>query len=84
MKNQCICCSKEIKVTEEGDHRTVHDATIWRSHGNYGSGVYDSPTNNTFLEALIFDDCLKRLKPLLWEVSMSVKRVEISRKEPDL
>ena len=48
----------------------MRDATVWTSHGNYGSKVYDSLDGDTFLEALVCDDCLVQKRSLIEEVTL--------------
>lgn len=47
----CLCCNKPIQIDE-----FVYDATVWRTHGGFGSDVYDEDEP---LEAVICDGCLK-------------------------
>lgn len=75
----CLLCECEVPVTRFG----VDGATIWRSTGGYGSGVYDNLTDDSYLEAVICDVCLRKKKKLLEEVIFT-KTIEIlERKEPD-
>jgi hypothetical protein len=78
MGKQCLICEKEIQT----DAIAVHDATIWTSHGNYGSGVYDPLHEGVFLEALICDACLIRKKGLVQEVVVRHTTEEIERRSP--
>jgi hypothetical protein len=79
MPNRCLICEAEISM----DEISVHDATVWTSHGNYGSGVYDPMLAHTFLEALICDACLVRKKELIEEVVVRERVEEVQRSIPD-
>ncbi len=56
----CICCEKKLEHCG-GDVDSLsnppNDATYWQTSGNYGSTVFDSPTER--LETYICDVCLK-------------------------
>ena len=73
MKN-CFVCEKEIEVTD-----FVYDATIWKSHGNFGSTVFDPIEDNRHLEILICDECLQKKRGSVEDVSVRVDYKEISR-----
>ena len=45
MTKRCLICENEIAW----DAIAVHAATIWTSHGNYGSTVYDPINGDIFL-----------------------------------
>jgi len=77
---RCLICEQEI----EADTISVSNATIWSSHGNYGSRVYDPADAHVFLEAFICDDCLVRKKGLVEEVSVRRRTEVIERRPPDL
>ncbi len=79
MSRRCLVCEKEVVEDEAG----VHDATIWQSTGNYGSGVYDPIAGNVFLEVVICDGCLVRKKALLEEVEVRQVSQEVERRPPD-
>ena len=48
MTKRCLICENEI----ETDAVSVSNATVWTSHGNYGSGVYDPLTLACFSKRL--------------------------------
>jgi len=77
---KCLICEREL---ETDAHGTVYEATIWRSHGNYGSSAYDPMRENRYLEAHVCDQCLIKKKPLLEEVVFQKKFQVLERKEPD-
>jgi hypothetical protein len=57
----------------------VYDATIWRSHGNYGSTKFDPMGLNgrdEFLEAYICDSCLTENGDLIYHVDAKITRTE--------
>ena len=77
---QCFICERPIQT----DDVAVHDATIWQTHGNYGSRAYDPAVDSKHLEVAICDDCLVTRKHLVEEV-VTVHRIEeISRRPPEL
>jgi hypothetical protein len=79
MTKRCLICEKEI----EEDDISVHNATVWTSHGNYGSSVYDPMSGGVYLEAMICDACLTRKKGLLEEVVIEQRTEETERRSPD-
>ena len=72
-KFNCIVCERAVKVDvhdnvvspltrgepENERFQTIHDATLWHTTGNYGSGVFDALAGGEFLQAMICDPCLK-------------------------
>lgn len=57
----CFVCAKSLEpvITDQsnlGDQ--PYEATIFISHGNYGSTVFDPPTNGILLRINICDPCL--------------------------
>lgn len=70
MDRVCIVCDKDVGAgpeclrPREGDDVSTHgvadSATIWRSHGNYGSTEYDSMHGGHWLEVYICDECLAK------------------------
>ena len=79
MTRRCLLCEQEI----EADDVTVQDATVWTSHGNYGSKVYDPLNGAVFLEALICDECLVQKRGLIEEVVVRQPRPVVERQPPD-
>jgi hypothetical protein len=79
MTKRCLVCDREIVA----DNLGVHDATIWTSHGNYGSTVYDPLNEETFLEACVCDDCLVRKKALIEEVKVRRPQALVERRPPN-
>ncbi len=70
MENKCIVCDKELEVEAFNDVfrdaiGIVYGATIWRSHGNYGSTVYDPMFSDEYLEVFVCDECLKQKRRLV-------------------
>lgn len=80
MTKRCLICEKEI----ETDAVSVSNATVWSSHGNYGSGIYDPLNPGVFLEALICDACLVQKKGLVEEVVVRERHEEVERRPADL
>lgn len=78
MTKHCLVCEKEI----EGDDVAVHDATVWRSHGDYGSKVYDPLAGDVFLEAFVCDNCLLKKKALIEEVVVQRTTEVVERRSP--
>ena len=77
---RCFFCERPTQV----DDLAVHDATIWRTSGNFGSRVYDPLTEGRHLELVICDDCLSSRKHFIEEV-VTVHRVdEVSRRPVEL
>lgn len=56
-KRACLCCSKELELRATGPA----GGTLWTTHGNYGSRLFDSASSD-FLEAVVCDECLERGK----------------------
>lgn len=52
---QCIVCDKEVSVSPYPD-----GATMWMTHGNYGSTVFDPMSAPERLEMVLCDECLVR------------------------
>lgn len=85
MAKQCLICEKHLEEDPhtEGKFGTtigiVYGATVWRSHGNYGSTKFDpmGPSGiDEFLEAYICDSCLTEKGKLLYHVCSQIKRTE--------
>lgn len=58
----CIACGKKLECVfpePDDDDFAVqpYRATMFTSHGNYGSTVFE-PSDGTFLEINVCDDCL--------------------------
>jgi len=53
----CFCCGKVMETVwdQQGDPA---GGMMWRSYGNYGSGMFDSMRGNEWLEIVICDDCV--------------------------
>jgi len=79
MTKRCLICERVI----ETDAIAVSNATVWSTHGNYGSGVYDPLDPGVFLEALICDTCLVRKKGLVEEVVVRERTEVIERRPAD-
>ena len=79
MTKRCLICENDI----ETDTISVSNATVWTSHGNYGSGVYDPLDPGVLLEALICDACLVRKKGLVEEVVVRERTEVIERRPAD-
>lgn len=78
---KCLLCQKALEINECG---TPNHGTIWRSHGNWGSRVYDSMAERIYLVAYICDDCLVQKQELLVERHVKPSKVEYEDKPPDL
>ena len=70
-------CKRPIQA----DGHSVHDATLWRTRGNFGSRVYDQLTGGTFLEIAICDGCLTERQQLVEEVTI-VRHVKEASRNP--
>ena len=79
MPKRCLICEKAI----EADELALHDATVWRTHGDYGSKVFDAVSDAVFLEAIVCDDCLVRKKQLIDEVAVRHTSEVVERRTPD-
>ena len=55
---------------------------VWRTHGNYGSKVFDPASDAVFLEVFVCDDCLLRKKQLIEEVVVRHTREVVERRTP--
>lgn len=77
---QCFLCKRPIQADDQG----VHDATLWRTSGNFGSRVYDQLTEGSFLEIAICDDCLTERQQLVEEVTIVRRIEEVSRHAAEL
>lgn len=81
IETKCLLCDKAVSVERSLSHESIpvaHNATVWRSHGNYGSSVYD-PVRDPFpqfLEVYVCDTCLRSKVE-------SVQHVQIIRNLPD-
>lgn len=47
----CFCCNKSL-------NHELDEYTIWITHGNYGSKIFDPIANDEILEIRICDSCL--------------------------
>ncbi len=69
-KCKCFYCDKVLQTECDVDNNPtvlspVYDGVWFRAHGNFGSTVFDPIPNKlrgeeSFLQILICDDCLKR------------------------
>lgn len=85
-KRVCFCCDKKIGKTvaiDDGFDHPPNDATVWRSHGNYGSTVFD-PMDSTYLEAYICDACLLKGKKKLYRARTVMTRSTVVMKLKDI
>lgn len=62
----CVVCDKELEPVFKGasNHPITNQpyaGTIFTSHGQYGSTVFDEMSGGTFLELNVCDPCLVRL-----------------------
>ena len=55
----------------------------WRTHGNYGSKVFDPASDAVFLEVFVCDDCLLRKKQLIEEVVVRHTSEVVARRTPN-
>ena len=55
---------------------------VWRTHGNYGSKVFDPASDAVFLEVFVCDDCLSRKKQLIEEVVVRHTSEVVERRTP--
>lgn len=85
MERKCLCCEKVLETDPHADKfgttiGVVYGATIWRTHGNYGSTKFDpmGPPGSAdeFLEAYVCDDCLTQKGAMIYHVEAQVKRTE--------
>jgi hypothetical protein len=65
IKNQilpCIVCDAgfESPVGSKNESNMPYQGTVFSSHGNYGSTVWDPMWKKTTIEVNICDDCLKK------------------------
>lgn len=77
-EKSCLICEKTIVLHEDAPYGAV----VWRSLGDYGSKVYDSMTNDVFLEALICDDCLVEKNDFIEEVVVRRTTEVVERRTP--
>jgi hypothetical protein len=54
----CLCCGKPLNSAIPGLNDLPLKATVFVSHGNYGSTVFD-PFDGSFLQVNVCDDCLR-------------------------
>ena len=78
MTKHCLICEKAIEVNDFAPH----DATVWRTQGNYGSKVFDAVSDGVFLEAFVCDDCLSRKKQFIEEVVVRHTIEVVERRAP--
>ena len=78
MTKHCLICETAIEV----DDVAVHSATAWRTHGDYGSKVYDPLAGDVFLEAFVCDDCLLRKRALIKEIVVGQTSEVVERRSP--
>lgn len=76
----CFICEKPIPV----DDAAVYGGTVWRTTGNFGSRVYDSVNDGTYLEIVICDECLVTRKQHVVEVVTMHQVKEVSRRPAEL
>lgn len=58
---KCIKCGTQPKPAFSDDHKIInhpHGATVFTTHGHYGSTVYDSINGNEYIEITVCDSCL--------------------------
>ena len=58
---KCFKCEKEIEsaVIDDDPWEFACNAVVFRDTGNFGSALYDSYVNSTYVEIIVCDDCLK-------------------------
>lgn len=71
IKRVCFCCEKVLTQCrldgEDGFDNPPNDATYWRTHGNYGSTIFDPGMfADEQLEMFICDECLKAKSHLVY------------------
>ena len=76
-ERRCLICGNAIRVHDDG----LHNATVWRSSGDYGSTVYDSIADDQFLEVVICDDCIVEKNDLIEEVVVR-RTTEVVERRP--
>lgn len=77
----CLCCGEPA-----GTFNSPNDATVWTSHGNYGSTLYDPDPGGVydgrfFLEVSICDTCLKKHADRVVSVSRTASRPTYATKQ---
>jgi hypothetical protein len=89
---KCLVCECDLEIEKNTKQQfgtsipIVYDATIWRSHGNYGSKLFDPMTSLEFLEACVCDSCLIKKKDLIYHIHVEKKQevVKAGLFEPDV
>jgi hypothetical protein len=84
MNRFCIVCVKPLVVDEHCEFGStipaVYDATVWRTHGNYGSTKFDPMgppgSGDEFLEAYICDACLVEKGNLIFHLDIRKPKLE--------
>ena len=60
----CIACDKDVSNCASEEHDDFNmppdGATVWTSHGNYGSTIYDPISGGEYLECYICDECVTK------------------------
>lgn len=92
MNRFCFCCDKKLESCGPKDdfNSPICDGVYFRTHGNYGSAVFDScPPDYTQLEIYICDECLKKNASKAYEFTevqrrevLGLKQFEIKRNVP--
>ena len=54
----CFKCDKQLDPSVSGVMNQPYDGTVFTSHGQYGSTVFDPISDDRFIEITICDDCI--------------------------
>jgi hypothetical protein len=73
----CFICERFIEVEND----VIQNATIWQTHGNYGSQAYDSLSENRHLEIAVCDDCFATRKSFIEEV-VTIREIRETSRHP--
>lgn len=86
IKINCIMCSVELENWDVYPTKTVvHPigGTVFRTYGNYGSGVFD-PMDASYLEIVICNKCLKDRMEHVYEGVNEEYRAELDANQIEM
>lgn len=73
----CLCCGKALEPAERGSTDPLtppSGATVFFSHGNFGSTLWDPVDDYQHLEVFVCDECLAGRTERAWHVTAGARR----------
>lgn len=71
---QCLVCRKQLDSMRSDGQLSPSAATVFYSHGNYGSNVWDPGSDAAHLELFVCDGCLVERADCVLHVTPGARR----------